>query len=159
EKTVEGFYTYPFVSHADLEPQNCTAWLKNDGSVEISAPTQSPQAAVDAVVAHLGVSKDKVMLHQLRRGGGFGRRLANDSVVEVAAISKRVGAPVKAQWMREDDMHFDYYRPGGFHSFKGAVDAAGKLSAWQDHFISFTRGGPMPVTSGNISPQEFPANV
>lgn len=157
EKTVEGFYTYPFVSHADLEPQNCTVWCKDDGTVEIWAPTQTPQNAVTAVASLLGVSEDAVTLHQLRGGGGFGRRLANDSVVEAAAISKRIGAPVKVQWTREDDLAFDYYRPGGFHSFKGAIQG-GKLTAWEDHFVTFTRGGPMPISSANLSPQEFPAN-
>jgi isoquinoline 1-oxidoreductase beta subunit len=155
--TVEAFYSYHYVSHADLEPQNCTAWVKSD-SVEIWAPTQTPQAAVGAVARLLGLSPDKVTLHQLRGGGGFGRRLANDSVCEVAAISRRLGAPVKAQWMREDDMAFDYYRPGGFHSFKAAI-SAGKLTAWQDHFITFTRNGAAPVSAANLSPQEFPANV
>jgi isoquinoline 1-oxidoreductase beta subunit len=154
----EGFYTYQYASHSDLEPQNCTAWFKGD-SIEIWAPTQTPQAAVDGVAALLGLPKEKVLLHQLRGGGGFGRRLANDSVCEVAAISKHVNAPVKVQWMREDDMAFDYYRPGGFHSFKGAIDGDGKLAAWDDHFITFTRNGTAPVSAANLSPQEFPANV
>jgi isoquinoline 1-oxidoreductase beta subunit len=158
-KTPEAFYTYQYVSHADLEPQNCTAWCKSDGTVEIWAPTQTPQAAVEGVAKFLGIPQEKVTLHQLRGGGGFGRRLANDSVIEVVAISRKVGKPVKAQWMREDDMHFDYYRPGGFHAFKGAVDSSGKLSAWQDHFITFTRDGKRPVSAGNLSGQEFPANV
>ena len=121
-KTVEAFYTYHYVSHADLEPQNCTAWFKGD-SIEIWAPTQTPQNAVDAVAALLGLPKEKVTLHQLRGGGGFGRRLANDSVCEAALISKQAGGiPVKVQWTREDDMAFDYYRPGGFHALKAAVD-------------------------------------
>jgi len=158
-KTVEAMYTYHYVSHADLEPQNCTAWFKGD-SIEIWAPTQTPQAAVDGVAALLGLPKEKVTLHQLRGGGGFGRRLANDSVVEVAAVSKQAGGvPVKVQWTREDDMAFDYYRPGGFHSFKGAVDKGGKLSAWQDHFITFSMDGKGPVVSGNLAPTEFPASV
>jgi isoquinoline 1-oxidoreductase beta subunit len=158
-KTVDAMYTYQYVSHADLEPQNCTAWFKGD-SIEIWAPTQTPQAAVDGVAALLNLPKDKVLLHQLRGGGGFGRRLANDSVCEVAAISKQAGGiPVKVQWMREDDMTFDYYRPGGFHSFKAAVDKSGGLSAWQDHFITFTRDGQNPVSAGTLSAQEFPANV
>jgi isoquinoline 1-oxidoreductase beta subunit len=157
--TVEAFYTYPFVAHADLEPQNCTAWCKDDGSVEIWAPTQTPQSAVEGTAAFLGVPQNKVTLHQLRGGGGFGRRLANDSVIEVVAISSRIGAPVKAQWTREDDMRFDYYRPGGFHSLKGAIDPAGRLSAFEDHFITFTRDGSTPVRSGNLSPEEFPANL
>ncbi|HEY8519132.1 MAG TPA: molybdopterin cofactor-binding domain-containing protein [Gammaproteobacteria bacterium] len=157
--TVEALYTYQYVSHADLEPQNCTAWFKGD-SVEIWAPTQTPQAAVDAVAALTGLPKEKVTLHQLRGGGGFGRRLANDSVCEAVAISRRAGGvPVKVQWMREDDMAFDYYRPGGFHSLKAAVDASGKLTGWQNHFITFTHDGQTPVSAGNLSPQEFPANV
>ncbi|RPI64060.1 MAG: xanthine dehydrogenase family protein molybdopterin-binding subunit, partial [Lysobacterales bacterium] len=126
-KTVEAFYTYHYVSHADLEPQNCTAWFKGD-SIEIWAPTQTPQNAVDAVAALLGLPKEKVTLHQLRGGGGFGRRLANDSVCEAALVSKQAGGvPVKVQWTREDDMAFDYYRPGGFHALKAAVDGGGKL--------------------------------
>jgi len=156
-KTVEAMYTIHYVSHADLEPQNCTAWFKGD-SIEIWAPTQTPQAAVDAVAALLGLPKEKVTLHQLRGGGGFGRRLANDSVCEVAAVSKQAGGvPVKVQWMREDDMGWDYYRPGQFHSFKAAVDKSGKLSAYQNHFITFSRDGKNTVTGGNIAPTEFPA--
>ena len=158
-KTVEGFYTYHYVSHADLEPQNCTAWFKGD-SIEIWAPTQTPQNAVDAVAALLGLPKEKVTLHQLRGGGGFGRRLANDSVCEAALISKQAGnVPVKVQWTREDDMAFDYYRPGGFQALKAAVDDAGKLTAWQNHFITFTMDGKAPVSAATIDKAEFPANV
>ena len=157
-RTVEAFYGYHYVSHADLEPQNCTAWFKGD-SVEVWAPTQTPQSAVDAVAALAGVPKDKVLLHQLRGGGGFGRRLANDSVCEAVLISKQAGGiPVKVQWMREDDMAFDYYRAGGFQSFKASVDG-GKLSGWQNHFITFSTDGKTPVQAGNIDKAEFPASV
>ncbi len=155
--TAEGFYTYPFVSHADLEPQNCTAWFKGD-SIEIWAPTQTPSMAIPAVASMLGLPVDKVTLHQLRGGGGFGRRLANDSVCEVAWIARELGVPVKAQWSREDDMGFDYYRPGGFHSFKAAIDQQGKLSAWQNHFISFGRNG-RPIVAANLTGSEFPVNA
>ena len=158
QHVAEGFYTYQYVAHADMEPQNATAWYKG-GEIEIWAPTQTPQNAVSAVAKQLGLSEEKVMLHQLRAGGGFGRRLANDSVLQAAAISKHVGLPVKAQWTREDDIGFDYYRPGGFHSFRAAIDHDGKLAAWQDHFISFTHDGKQPVSAGGLSPQEFPANV
>jgi isoquinoline 1-oxidoreductase beta subunit len=155
--TAEGFYTYQFASHADLEPQNCTAWFKGD-SIEIWAPTQTPTMAVPAVAELLGLPQDRVTLHQLRGGGGFGRRLANDSVCEAAAIARQLGRPVKVQWSREDDMGFDYYRPGGFHSFKAAIDGQGKLSAWQNHFITFGRNG-RPISSANLGAQEFPVNA
>ncbi len=158
-KTVEALYTYHYVSHADLEPQNCTAWFKGD-NIEIWAPTQTPQNAVDAVAELLGLPKEKVTLHQLRGGGGFGRRLANDSVCEAALISKQAGGiPVKVQWSREDDMAFDYYRPGGFQALKASVDTAGKLSAWQNHFITFSMDGKAPVSAATIDKAEFPANV
>ncbi len=158
-KTVEALYTYHYVSHADLEPQNCTAWFKGD-SIEIWAPTQTPQNAVDAVAALLSLPKEKVTLHQLRGGGGFGRRLANDSVCEAALISKQAGGvPVKVQWTREDDMAFDYYRPGGFQAMKAAIDGAGKLAAYQNHFITFTMDGKTPVSAATIDKTEFPANV
>jgi len=153
--TAEGFYTYPFVSHAPLEPQNCTAWYR-DGSLEIWAPTQTPDSGIAAVAHALSIDPARITLHQLRAGGGFGRRLMNDYMCEAAAISRRVDAPVKLQWTREDDMAHDFYRPGGFHAMKGAVDASGRLSAWSDHFITFSSDGKQPVSRGEISEGEFP---
>jgi len=155
---LDAFYSYPFVAHAPLEPQNCTAHYK-DGSVEIWAPTQTPARALSGVASVLGINEDKIVLHQTRVGGGFGRRLLNDYVCEVVAIAQRVDAPVKLQWSREDDMHHDFFRPGGFHALRGGLDAEGKLSAWYDHFISFTHDGTEPVSSGNMRPNEFPENL
>ena len=156
-KTLEAFYAYPFVSHAPLEPQNCLAWYRDDGTIEIWAPTQTPVRAVGGVSNTLNIPQDKITIHLTRSGGGFGRRLFNDSVCEAAAISKQVGAPVKLQWTREDDMTHDFYRTAGFHSFKGAVDLSGKLTGWQDHFITFSSDGKEPVRGGDISEKEFPA--
>ena len=157
-KPVEAFYQYPFVAHAPLEPQNTTASFK-DGAVEIWSPTQTPEAGVKLVADVLGIAPDKVTLHQTRVGGGFGRRLMNDYMCEAAAISKQAGVPVKLQWSREDDMHHDFFRVGGFHSFKGGLDKTGKLVAWQDHFITFTQDGEKPTSGGDLSPDEFPAQV
>ena len=154
--TLEGFYSYPFLSHAPLEPQNCTAWYRGD-TAEVWAPTQTPQRGLASVARVLGIPEDRVTVHQTRVGGGFGRRLMNDYMCEAAAMSKQAGAPVKLQWSREDDMAHDFYRVGGFHSLKGAVDRSGKLSAWQDHFITFSSDGRSPVSGGNISAEEFPA--
>ena len=154
-KTVEAFYTYPFLSHAPLEPQNCTAWYR-DGVMDIWAPTQTPQRGLSSIAKMLDIPEDRITIHQTRVGGGFGRRLMNDSMCEAATISKQIGAPVKLQWTREDDMAHDFYRVGGFHSFKGAVDDSGKLSAWEDHFVTFSSDGQKPVTGGNMSATEFP---
>ena len=154
-KTVEAFYTYPFLYHAPLEPQNCTAWYR-DGVMDIWAPTQTPQRGLASVAKMLDLSEDRITIHQTRVGGGFGRRLMNDSMCEAATITKQIGEPVKLQWTREDDMAHDFYRVGGFHSFKGAVDEQGKLSAWQDHFVTFSSDGQRPVSGGNITASEFP---
>ena len=154
-KSVEAFYTYPFVSHSPMEPQNCTAWYQ-DGGVEIWAPTQTPSRAKRSAAHTLGITQDKVTVHQTRAGGGFGRRLINDFVCEAALISKQVSQPVKLQWSREEDMAHDFYRVAGFHSLKGSVDGNGKLAAWQDHFVTFTGDGRKPVSGGDISASEFP---
>jgi isoquinoline 1-oxidoreductase beta subunit len=71
-----------------------------------------------------------------RIGGGFGRRLDSDPVAECVALSQKLALPVKLVWDRTDDLQHDHYRPGGFHFFKGAVDAQGKLVAWRSHHVS-----------------------
>jgi isoquinoline 1-oxidoreductase beta subunit len=157
-KVVEAFYTYPFVAHAPLEPQNCTASFK-DGAVEIWAPTQTPDRALELIANVLGIPVGKVTIHQTRVGGGFGRRLFNDYMCEAALISKLAGVPVKLQWSREDDMQHDFYRVGGFHAFKAGVDRIGRLIAWSDHFITFTQDGKQPTSGGELSPDEFPAQL
>ncbi|NKB42695.1 MAG: molybdopterin-dependent oxidoreductase [Alphaproteobacteria bacterium] len=155
ETTVEAFYSYPFVSHAPMEPQNCTAWHRGD-EVEIWAPTQTPERGVSSVAEVFNVPADKVTLHQVRSGGGFGRRLYNDFIIESVAISERVGAPVKLQWTREDDTRHDFYRAGGFHHMSGSVDADGKLTALRDHNVTFTTDGERAVTGGELRASEFP---
>ena len=157
-KRVDASYAYHFVSHAQLEPQNCTARYA-DGAVELWAPTQTPSSGIDGVANTLGIDKAKVTVHQTRCGGGFGRRLYNDFMCEAAAIAKRAGVPVKLQWTREDDMCCDLFRAGGFHHVAGALDEDGGISAWQDRFVTFTNDGKRPVSGGSLSPRVFPAGL
>ncbi len=153
-RVVTALYSYPFISHAPLEPQGATAHFQ-DGKVEIWSNSQQPGNGRRMVADTLGITPKDVTLHMLRGGGGFGRRLTNDYMIEAAMIAKQAGVPVKLLWSREDDMTHDYYRPGGWQNLTAGVDKSGNLVAWKNHFISYGDGDRF-VNAGAMGPTEFP---
>jgi isoquinoline 1-oxidoreductase beta subunit len=155
-KVVEATYAYPFIAHATLEPMDATASYK-DGKLEIWATSQSPGGGKNQVARALNMQPNDITVHLSPRiGGGFGRRLQNDYMVEGAWLAKQVGGPVKLVWSREDDMTHDAYRVGGYHAFKGGLDAQGKLVAWRQHFITYGEGQRY-VSGGTLDATEFPS--
>ncbi len=158
--TLEAFYEYPFVAHLCMEPMNCTAHYKPGSSgskdtVELWIPTQGPTRAYAPMKTMFGLEQDQVTIHQMRLGGSFGRRIFSEYICEVTEISKRVGKPVKLTWTREDDIHHDFFRVGGFQSVKAAVNKAGKLIAFENHHIGMQTNG-QPVIGSGFTANEFP---
>ena len=123
-RQVSAEYTLPLQAHASLEPQNFTASYK-DGKCLLIGPTQFQTGAVGAVATALGIKPEDVTVETTFIGGGFGRRLELDFIVQAAMVSKAAGRPVKVLWTREDDFKHDFYRPMALHQLQAGVDATG----------------------------------
>jgi isoquinoline 1-oxidoreductase beta subunit len=128
-------YESQFLAHATMEPMNCTAHVSSDGC-DVWAPTQGQELSQLVVSQVLGVPKEKIRIHRTLLGGGFGRRLVADFVVQAVLASKAVGAPVKVIWSREEDMQHDLYRPAVVHRITAGVDAFGRLQAVAHKLVS-----------------------
>jgi isoquinoline 1-oxidoreductase beta subunit len=150
-KVIKREYQCPFLPHSPLEPMNFFAHVRPDG-IELVGPTQTPQRAREAVSKLLGVPEDKITVDITRLGGGFGRRLKFDYVVEAAELSSIIKKPVKVIWTREDDMTGGSYRPAVRYRFEAALDASGNLVGYK------LRG--VGVNAGNSTRQDnFPAGA
>jgi isoquinoline 1-oxidoreductase beta subunit len=162
-KVVEATYTFPFLAHATLEPMNTTAQWRSgapgEGSkLEMWVPSQNPGSGSALVAKSLGIPEKDITVHLTRVGGGFGRRLMNDYMVEAAWLAQHVQAPVKLLWSREDDTTHDAYRAGGFVGLKAGLDAQGKLVAWRHHLVTYGDGGKL-APGANINSDEFPSGL
>ena len=153
-KVVESRYSFPFLSHAQMEPTNCVAHYQ-DGQLELWTPSQAPGQGRSEVAALLGIPESAVKVHLIKTGGCFGRRLDNDYALETAWIAKTIGVPVKLMWTREDDMGHDHYRAANFHYLKAGLDPDGRLIAWKNHVVSFGDGRDFGRAAGVPLPQ-FP---
>jgi isoquinoline 1-oxidoreductase subunit beta len=146
-KKLEAVYQTPYLAHAPMEPLNCTAWVKAD-SCEIWASTQGQSTARAVGARRTGLPPEKVEVHTLYMGGGFGRRAREDYMGEAVEISKAIGGPVKLTWTREDDMQQDAYRPASYCKFAGGLDADGWPTVWTAGIACTQFGGPGTAAEG-----------
>ncbi len=149
-KIIERNYTAPFLAHNTLEPMNFFADVTDD-KAELIGPIQSPEFMEKTVAARLGLPLEKVDVQMTRAGGGFGRRLYGHFMVEAAIISRRIKAPVKLIYKREDDMTFGNYRPAYHAYYRAGLDSDNNLIAFQ------VRAGGMAESP--LEANRFPAGA
>jgi isoquinoline 1-oxidoreductase subunit beta len=138
-KVIRSEYQCPFLSHSPMEPMNYFAHVREDG-VELVGPTQTPDRARTETAKLLGISPDKVTVELTRLGGGFGRRLQADYVLDAVEVSNLMKAPVKVIWTREDDMTGGSYRPAVRYRFEAALDAQGNMIAYKLRGVGINAG-------------------
>lgn len=128
-KKISVRYELPFLAHATMEPMSCAAWHKGD-TCEVWAPTQAVFRARAAAAKAVGLPEADVVVHQTLLGGGFGRRSESDFVHQAALISKKINAPVRLFWSRQEDMQRDFYRPAYAFQFDGELSASGDITRY-----------------------------
>jgi isoquinoline 1-oxidoreductase beta subunit len=150
-KVVKAEYQCPFLPHSPLEPMNFFAHVNGD-KVELVGPTQTPQSARQAVGRLLNIPQENITVDITRLGGGFGRRLKFDYVLEAAELSSIIKKPVKVIWSREDDMTGGSYRPAVRYRFEAALDASGNMIGYKLRGVGMNAGNP-------TRPDNFPSGA
>jgi isoquinoline 1-oxidoreductase beta subunit len=132
-KVLEAEYQSPYLNHATMEPQTCTAWFRPDGFLDVWTSTQDGEGSMKAAAAASGLPLEQIEVHKMMLGGGFGRRGApQDFVRQGVSVAKALpGMPVKLMWSREEDMQHGFYRPASMVRMKAGLDAEGNLIALQ----------------------------
>lgn len=141
---IEAAYRCDYAYHAQTEPLNCTASVAPGGaSAEIWVGTQSQTMAVETAARDLGISREKITLHDMFLGGAFGRRAnrEQDFVTDAVLLAREVQRPVKVMWTRRDDVKAGRMRPMSAYFLRAGLDSSGKLVAWRNR-IAGDRVGP-----------------
>ena len=130
DKVIVGEYYLPHLAHVSMEPPAATAHV-TDTTAEIWAPVQSPGGTHDDIAKTLGLKPDAVTVHVTLLGGGFGRKSKCDYAIEAALLSRKLKAPVRVQWTREDDIHHDFFHTVSAERIEAGIDKAGTVIAWR----------------------------
>ncbi len=148
-RRIQATYEAPYLAHACMEPMNCSAWFKGD-ALEVWASTQAPGLNRSVLSQVLSLAEEKITVNTQYLGGGFGRRFAQDFVIDAAVLSKVAGAPVKLVYSREDDTQALFYRPAAICKFEGGLDDKGApvLFSARSASSSIALAAQMPLTNG-----------
>jgi isoquinoline 1-oxidoreductase beta subunit len=135
DKVIVGEYYLPHLAHVSMEPPVAVADVR-DGKAEIWAPVQSPGGTREDVAKTLGIPPENVTVNVTLLGGGFGRKSKCDFALEAALLSKAIGAPVKVQWTREDDVRHDFLHTVSVERIEAGLDKNGKVIAWRHRSVA-----------------------
>jgi isoquinoline 1-oxidoreductase beta subunit len=153
-KVIDADYRVPFLAHTCMEPLNATALVK-DGYCEIWIGCQSPLGFRKAVADSLGFEVENVTLNNCFMGGGFGRKSRADYAIQAAQLAAKVGRPVQLIWSREEDVRQDFYRPAVQSRFRGALDEAGNLTAWENTYAGKMEPAEAPLIPYTVAAKEI----
>ena len=155
---VEVEYRVPMLSHSPMEPPNALVSISSD-KVEVWTGSQVPDTVIGVVAAAIDRPREQVVVHNQMLGGGFGRRLVPDYIVEAAKIAKQVGKPVKLVWSREDDVQHDYYRPAATALLSATVDNGRVTSFGGKTVVPSIMGRLMPIFAEAAMPEWLPPAI
>jgi len=154
DKVVVGEYYLPHLAHVSMEPPVAVANVK-DGKAEIWAPVQSPGGTRTDVAKTLGIPESDVTVNVTLLGGGFGRKSKCDFAIEAALLSRALGAPVKVQWTREDDVRHDFYHTVSVERIEAGLDKDGKVIAWRHRSVAPTIASTFAAGANHAAPFEL----
>jgi isoquinoline 1-oxidoreductase beta subunit len=157
-RVVEAEYHVPHLPHVPMEPPVALAHFREDGSCEVWAPTQNPQAARKEASRALGLPEERIQVHVTFLGGGFGRKSKADFVSEVVLLAREAGTPVRVQWTRDDDLLHDYYNAVSTQRLSAGLDEQGKVIAWR-HRTAFPPIGTLFGGPGRPSENDLQQGV
>jgi isoquinoline 1-oxidoreductase subunit beta len=153
-RTFSAEYYQPHMAHISMEPPVALAHV-HDGQAEIWACVQSPYGTRQDVAEKLGIPIENVTVHVTLLGGGFGRKSKCDYVLEAAILSKQIGAPVRVQWTREDDIQHCFYHTTSVERIEAAIDAQGKVTGWLHRSVAPSILSTFAEDSGYQFPIEY----
>ena len=135
EKVLDLEYEIQFLSHAAIEPINCTAFV-SDNSCEVWGPFQGQTKTLKKVKEITGLSEDQILVHTTYAGGGFGRKNKTDFLEQAVIISMTLKKPVQVMWSREEDMQHDFYHPASKSRFQISLGDDGMPLQWDNQYAA-----------------------